>query len=589
MLSSNRIASRAQGLGCALVLLAAVVICHPVAETGICDDWSYVRTAELLARTGNVVYNGWATAMLGWQLYPAAALMRAFGESFFVARAATVIVALLTTFGIHRCMARCGVSAWNAVVATLALALSPLFLPLATTYMSDMFGLLPIVVCLYCCLRAVAAREGRAMGWLVLAAIAGVIGGTARQISWLSLLVMVPSATWLLRAQRRVLLISAACWVLGCCAIAACMRWFHHQPYAVPETFANLRLTPKSAAMAVGNFVRLGLEIGMLLLPLLLGFLPVLARNRRILTRSAAGVCCVVLVASVAHRSLHHLEQFLVPTLTDGGNFVGVEGIVTAAPEYGLRPRLLDNPFRLLLTILVLTGSVAVVASWRGYRETGGDDRSPEALGWKPLLVLTLPFVAAYLLLLVPRAAFALKGANDLETPPSHPYDRYSLPLLVPIALLLTRFYQERTNRRLPAIAVAWMAGVGVYSVAATHDAFAMYRGTQAAVAEMEAAGTPPTAIYAGWEFSGLTQITEDRFVHDPRLPFMEHTKAGDHADTRPCRFDMQYLFPAVHPLYTLAFEPSLCGGPTPFPPVVFHTWLPWRAQTIYVVGDAPR
>ncbi len=589
MLRSEGVASRAQGLGCASVLLAAVVLCHPVADTGVCDDWSYVRTAEDLAKTGHVVYNGWATAMLGWQLYPAAWCMRALGSSFLVARATTIVAASLTTPSFHRCLARCGVRSWNACVATLVVVLSPLFLPLATTYMSDMFGLLPIVVCLYCCLRAVQADEGRAIGWLVLAAISGVIGGTARQVSWLGLLVMVPSTAWLLRGQRRVWMTAATCWVLGCCAIAACMRWFHHQPYAVPETFAHARLTGQSAAMAVGNFARLGLETGMLLLPLLIPFLPVLVKTHRSLVIVVTVVCCVVPMALVAHRSVHHLGQFLVPTLLDGGNFVAVEGMMTATPEHGLRPRLLVDPLRLLLTLIVVAASVAVVVTWGRRSEIKAEGGSSPELRWRTLLVVILPFMGAYLLLLVPRAAFALKGANQAETPASHPYDRYSLPLLVPGALLLTRLYQDRLRGRLPMITVASLVGVGVYSVATTHDGFAMYRATRSAVAAMEAAGIPATAMDAGWEFSGSTQVAAGGFVHDPRLSLVGETRAGDLRDARPCHFDMQYLFPAVHPLYTLAFEPALCGGPTSFPPVVFHTWLPWRAQKVYVVRDEPR
>ena len=39
---------------------------------GLIDDFSYVRTAFLFARTGHYVYNGWTTAMLGAQIVWAA-------------------------------------------------------------------------------------------------------------------------------------------------------------------------------------------------------------------------------------------------------------------------------------------------------------------------------------------------------------------------------------------------------------------------------------------------------------------------------------------------------------------------------------
>ncbi len=46
------------------------------------DDWSYMWSARVLAKTGCVVYNGWATAMLTWQLYWGALFVRLFGFLF---------------------------------------------------------------------------------------------------------------------------------------------------------------------------------------------------------------------------------------------------------------------------------------------------------------------------------------------------------------------------------------------------------------------------------------------------------------------------------------------------------------------------
>src|ERR1700733_15207291 len=59
---------------CAVTFMFCVAISRPYAEMGVCDDWSYVRTAQLLSQTGHIHYNGWAGTMIGWQSYPAAAL-----------------------------------------------------------------------------------------------------------------------------------------------------------------------------------------------------------------------------------------------------------------------------------------------------------------------------------------------------------------------------------------------------------------------------------------------------------------------------------------------------------------------------------
>ncbi len=57
------------GLLCALGMAVCVLIARPFAEIGFLDDWSYARTAQLLAQTGHMVYNGWAAPIVGWQAY----------------------------------------------------------------------------------------------------------------------------------------------------------------------------------------------------------------------------------------------------------------------------------------------------------------------------------------------------------------------------------------------------------------------------------------------------------------------------------------------------------------------------------------
>ncbi len=577
MAASDRTSSRVQALLCAVAFVLAAALCHPVAEMGIYDDWSYVRSAELLAKTGHIHYNGWATAMLGWQLYPAAVCLRLFGFSFTVVRMTTIAVAAITAHICHRCYTRLGCRPFLASLATVTLVLSPLFLPLATTFMSDVYGLLAIVACLYCCVRALAAEAPRSALWLVAATAVNVVGGTARQIAWLGVLVMVPSTTWLLRRDRGVVLAGALSWVTGAILIVACMRWFAHQPYAVPEVFPHMRWSGFVLAGGCLNLLRLLLELGLLILPVLAAFLPALIGSRRSLTASALLGCVFALGALVAHHYVHHMGQFLVPTLLDGGNYVGPEGALTAWPEHGTRPILLPDTARLCLTLAVLLACFAVVmAAVRSRREPIPVGAQTE-VSWRTLTVLTVPFLLAYLLLLMPRAAF------------SQPYDRYSLPLIAVGLVPLVRLYQQVFGARRPGVAVVLVVIFAAYSMATTHDAFAMYNGTHQAMQQMLRQGVPAHAIDAGWETDGWTQIVEGGYVHDLRLNLKEDQGLRPDVGSRPCPFEVHYLFPVVRPTYALAFQPNVCGGQAPFPVVSFRTWLPWATRRIYVVHDAPQ
>src|SRR4051794_11456788 len=54
--SRQRLSQR-NGLICACIVAACVLLTYPVAEMGFQDDWSYIRTALEFARTGHFVYN----------------------------------------------------------------------------------------------------------------------------------------------------------------------------------------------------------------------------------------------------------------------------------------------------------------------------------------------------------------------------------------------------------------------------------------------------------------------------------------------------------------------------------------------------
>ena len=126
------------------------------------DEITYAHTAQTLARTGHVTYIGFINAIGGWQLYWGAAAIRFFGSSYLVLRWSMAVVAMAVAFLLHRCMERAGVRAdgwrWRG---TLTFCLSPLFLSKATTFLTDVPGVLAVVVCLYGCLRALEAGSVR--------------------------------------------------------------------------------------------------------------------------------------------------------------------------------------------------------------------------------------------------------------------------------------------------------------------------------------------------------------------------------------------------------------------------------------------
>ncbi len=222
------------GIFCSILFVVCILITWPVADLGINDDWSYIRSAQVFAHTHHFVYNGWSTAMLGWQIVLGAISVWIFGPSFTAVRLSMLVVAIATALLYHAALRNFGLNRAHAIFGTLTFVLSPLFLSLSDTFMSDVPGFFSILLCLYLCQRAVASeRDLQAALWLAAAGITNVISGTARQTGWLGVLVMVPFCGWMMRRRRFVFPTTILTWILGVISIKLLMAWFTRQPYSI--------------------------------------------------------------------------------------------------------------------------------------------------------------------------------------------------------------------------------------------------------------------------------------------------------------------------------------------------------------------
>ena len=553
---------------CALAVLVCELISHPVTTMGISDDGPYILMARTLASTGHIVFNGWGAPMLAFQLYLSAIFIKLFGFSFTTVRMSTLLVAMLTAFFLQRALVRAGVNERNATLATLALALSPLYLMLSVTFMTDIFGLFALILCLYGCLRALQSTTERAtIAWLCFAIATNVLCGTSRQIAWLGTLVIVPSTLWLLRSRRRVLLAGAAANIAGALFIFACMTWLKHQPYVVPE-----RLLPKSfAALEIARHLSfLFLDAPFLILPLFAIFLPVLWRRRNRRSITLIVVLCVV----YAILSIHRGYPFLMEPLY--GDWVTPQGIYADSMLNGLQPVYLPNWLRLLFTIASLGGLLGLIASFFR-RDQLSPATQPQPISWKQLAILFAPFTLAYIFFLMPRVA------DDTS------FDRYLLPLLAVAAIVFARYYQERIQQRIPLAGALLVGLMAVYAIATTHNMFSFYRARVTLAHELAANNVPATSVDNGWEYNIDVELQHAPAINFPNIAsppnFYVPTPSPPPG---PCQMKWYDFTPHIHPLYGVSFDPNTCYGPTPFAPVHYSRW-PYRTPgMLYVVRYRP-
>ena len=559
---------RLSAVFCALAVLLSALISRPYAEMGICDDGPYVFMAHTLATTGHIVYSGWGAPMIGWQLYLGAAFIKLFGFSFTAVRCSTVLVAMALAFMLQRTFVRSGIPESNATIGTLALVLSPLYLTLAVTYMSDIFGLFAIVICLYGCLRALqASTERSAILWLCFAVASNAICGTARQIAWLGVLVMVPSTLWLLRSRRRVLIAGAAATLVGALFIFACMQWLKYQPFFIPEHIFSSKF---SVTHALGVVRYSLLNIPFLLFPMLALFVLEIRRKRQqsIVLLLMVFFCFLFLALYPSHiRGIFNVV--LEPTM---GDFVNPHGIVYEAGLRGEPPIFLPRSIRAVITIISLCGLGGVAALLFRSRRRSVATNSGLEISWKQLGVLLAPFTFAYALFLLPRA-----GITEIS-------DRYLLPGLIGLLICLVRCYQERINTSLPVVSWILVGIAAMYSVTANHHSFSFYRARVALAAELQAAGIPDTSVDNGWEYNFGVELKHAGYLNESTIKI----PAGAYTPVPPpsgiCPMVLYEDTPHIHPLYGISFEPDACEGPAPFAPVHYSRW-PYRTPgTLYVV-----
>jgi hypothetical protein len=530
---------------------------------GIGDDWPYILMAQKLAATGHVLYNGWAAAMLVWQLYLGAAFIKLFGFSLTTVRMSTLLAAVALAFILQRTLVLAGISERNATIGTLALVLSPLYLMLSVTFMTDIQGLFAIVLCLYGCLRALQAATSRAaIAWLCFAVLTNAICGTSRQIAWLGILVMVPSALWLLRAQRRVFLAGAAATLAGALFIFGCAHWLQHQPYfiLVPFVVNSLRVHEILWQFIIGF-----LDVPFLLLPIVALFLPQIRKSR---PRVVAALFLGYLLVAVHPHHVGHVF-LLEPTQEE---FVNVYGLSIPVLQ-GLPPVFLHTGLQVLFTIASFGGLLGLIALLLRSRGTPSAVDSSAGVSWKQLATLLAPFTIGYTLLLIPSAAtFGIK-------------DRYLLGLLVVALPCLVRYYQDRIQPRLPLASILLVGVMAIYGIATTHNTFALDRARVAIAAELRAAGVRDTSVDNGWEYNFGVELQHSDFINDSRIvvPARVYVPVPPPtASTCPMLFFDQT--PHIKPRYSVSFDPNACDGPAPFAPVSYSRWLASQPGTIYVV-----
>jgi len=239
------------------------------------DDWAYAIGVKNLLEQGRFALCGWAAATQLAHISAGAFFAAIFGFSFLTLKAYTLTAAAGTVFIFSKTLEEFDVAPVDRTLAALALALNPLFLILANSFMTDITYMFWMVLSSYLYIRHL--RHGGA-ATLLCASLFAAAAFLTRQLG-----IAIPLAYTLALALERRLDIKTAlnAWLFPLAAMAGYMIWFKyfHGPTWASENYvlsATLEYISHPAAFASAAFYRFIcsiIETGFLLFPPAAGYL----------------------------------------------------------------------------------------------------------------------------------------------------------------------------------------------------------------------------------------------------------------------------------------------------------------------------
>lgn len=479
----------------AFVLLATILLANPFGQFAFNDDFSYSNLAFRWAQTGHLSFNGWNTSPLLVQVPLGGLLIRAFGFSYDALRWLTMAFYIGWAILLYDFFLEYGVSQAFAVFGVLAVTLSPLTIPLAGSFMTDIYGCFMFYASLLAGLYSLKQTESLARGgaWFLFSTIIGIVGGMNRQIVWLAPLVMILAAVVVHRKRPRFLVMVLANAMLLFAAIWATMNWLKSQP---SFQYEGLDLRLLFSVHSVINLIRYVLTCFLFSIPILAG---VSGTFRQAIKRSRLVAFAAGLTAIVAFGLLYitpHLPMGASGTVPSGeapwiGNLVTIYGImVESADLLGHKPVILSHTVRIVFTLLSLFAPILFLlvafnrSNYLRLRRFAADEA-----------------VVARALVLV----LSLAGFFSLILERISPFDRYIIQILPFLFVLVVMLWPAPPR---PA-RIGWLALVlfALYGICSTHDYAAARRASVHALQQMEQQGIDRYQVTAGLELNGSDHL----------------------------------------------------------------------------------
>lgn len=566
-----------------LILLVPTLLwiaCWPFVDSPVNDDFSYAFTTKGLLETGRLTYNGWSSPILGPHALWGAMFAKAFGFSHDVLRWSMLPISIacsVLAYALHR---RMSLSPALSLFGTLLLVGSPLYIPWAASFMTDVSGLLFTLLLFHCLIGVVRSeRMLHTLLWAIATAVVALLGGAIRQSVLLLGLVTIGVALIKYRKHTGGAAGLTAIILAYCLTAYALVQWQQAQPYSLMEPWPTIaQLWSDGVLLMFGLF----LQSGIYLLPLA----PVWVRWSG-LRWWAIGLLALVMVClafGIYHSAPTSFPARLFQGMWVGNTFTPTGLLETNVDTPGQRPTVFANPVRLLLGAAVYVQIVLAVVvvvrkrQWliERYRRLRTEAWPERTWIFGGMIAMAL----AYAALLFPRAALKIV------------FDRYLLVLLPIVTIFVLYVAQKRSGPKLVS-PVAWVL-VGLYALIAvggTFDHFVELRVREVIASQLLREGAVRTKISNGVAYDGWTQLHATGYMNNPLVlnPPDAFVDFPALRRNRELYWFLRYT-PAIEPRQIIINWPSEPQVPEGVPVYSFRTVLPpfQRWLTVWSPLDPP-
>ncbi len=458
---------------------------YPVGEFPLNDDWSYTLTLENLYFDNEFELIGFTSMPLVTQLIWALLFVKIFGWSFTILRFSTIVlglVSLVITYFLGRELTQKKPLAFALVLIVM---LNPLFLNLANSFMTDVPFLCFLLLSMLFCVRAINHESYR---YLAAAVIALTLATMVRQLA--VLLAFSFAVTWFVKFKSKraafaaliTLIIPAATYLLY-------GYWLKQQgmyPILYDEGVKRIKFNLLNPDFS--PFVYLGkqafhifLSVGFFIFPILLLLRQkLLHREGKLFYYYGFGLLCVA----------GYFIAFgkLIPYM---GNVMNLHGIgVIALRDISILKLQTLPELPVTLRVLLSLAAGLGLGLLAFYVARIIQKPALAMLQQDPIMILLLVFTITYL-------GITIVGA---------PFDRYQLPAVPVVGLLIIRTYQQfiELSRKRLVIFCLGTAVFGLFSISQTHNYFSWNRARWEALEFLtKEQGIDPRKIDGGFEFNG--------------------------------------------------------------------------------------